>query len=160
GGAPVRVRAKPLRQDDGVELLAHAGEIIGLAGLSGHGQSELILDVFAAASRRSPRIEVTAKTSFVAGDRQSDCIFPLWSIAENIGIGSVTKLRQRFLLSAEREVELAESWRDKIGIRAPDLRGNILTLSGGNQQKALFARALASDAGIVLMDDPMRGVDF
>ena len=43
--------------------------------------------------------------------------------------------------------------------RSPDVRRNILTLSGGNQQKALFARALASDAAIILMDDPMRGVD-
>jgi ribose transport system ATP-binding protein len=160
GGAPLRVRAKPTRQEDAVELVAHAGEVIGLAGLSGHGQSELILDIFAAASRRSPRIEVTAKVAFVAGDRQSDGIFPLWSITENIGIGSITRLRQRLLLSREREDELAESWRGKIGIRTKNLRSNILTLSGGNQQKALFARALASDAGIVLMDDPMRGVDF
>jgi ribose transport system ATP-binding protein len=160
GTAPIRVRAKPLRQNDGVELVAHAGEIIGLAGLSGHGQSELILDVFAAASRRSPRIEVTATTAFVAGDRQSDGIFPLWSIAENIGIGSIAKLREGFLLSREREDKLAQNWRKRIGIRTADLHGNVLTLSGGNQQKTLFARALASDAGIVLMDDPMRGVDF
>ena len=47
----------------------------------------------------------------------------------------------------------------KIKIRTPDLHNNILSLSGGNQQKALFARALGSDAKILLMDDPMRGVD-
>ena len=46
-----------------------------------------------------------------------------------------------------------------MGIRTPDVRNNILSLSGGNQQKVLFARALGSDARIVLMDDPMRGVD-
>ena len=50
-------------------------------------------------------------------------------------------------------------WRERIGIRTPDVGNNILSLSGGNQQKALFARALGSDAEIVLMDDPMRGVD-
>ncbi|MBV8417212.1 MAG: sugar ABC transporter ATP-binding protein, partial [Verrucomicrobia bacterium] len=44
-------------------------------------------------------------------------------------------------------------------IRTPDMRNNILSLSGGNQQKALFARALGSEAKIVLMDDPTRGVD-
>ncbi len=55
---------------------------------------------------------------------------------------------------------LAESWRQRIGIRTPDVGNNILSLSGGNQQKALFARALGSDARIVLMDDPMRGVDY
>ena len=50
-------------------------------------------------------------------------------------------------------------WRHRINIRTPDVDDNILSLSGGNQQKALFARALGSDAEIVLMDDPMRGVD-
>jgi ribose transport system ATP-binding protein len=46
-----------------------------------------------------------------------------------------------------------------MNIRTPDMNNNILSLSGGNQQKALFARALGSNASIVLMDDPMRGVD-
>ena len=55
---------------------------------------------------------------------------------------------------------MAETWRERIDIRTPDIDNNILSLSGGNQQKALFARALGSDAGIVLMDDPMRGVDI
>jgi ribose transport system ATP-binding protein len=154
------VRAQPARQEDGAELIAHAGEIIGLAGLSGHGQTELLLAIFAAASRRSARIEVTGKLALVAGDRQADGIFPLWSIAENIGIASIAWLRQGLLISRKREDELADRWRRRINIRTPDLRGNILTLSGGNQQKALFARALGSYAEIVLMDDPMRGVDF
>ncbi len=63
------------------------------------------------------------------------------------------------LIDAGRESELARGWRERIGIRTPDMGDNILSLSGGNQQKALFARALGSDAEIVLMDDPMRGVD-
>ena len=48
----------------------------------------------------------------------------------------------------------------RIAIRTPDMGNNILSLSGGNQQKALFARALASDARIILLDDPTRGVDI
>ena len=96
----------------------------------------------------------------VAGDRQSDGIFPLWSIAENIGVRSVASLRKGPLISPGLESRFAEWWRDKIRIRTSDLRNNILSLSGGNQQKALFARALGSDAKIVLMDDPMRGVDI
>ena len=64
------------------------------------------------------------------------------------------------LVDPRREAEMAETWREKINIRTPDVDNNILSLSGGNQQKALFARALGSDAGIVLMDDPMRGVDI
>jgi ribose transport system ATP-binding protein len=98
--------------------------------------------------------------ALVAGDRQSDGIFPQWSISANIGIRSLGRLRKGLLISPQREAELAQSWKDKIKIRTPDMDNNILSLSGGNQQKALFARALGSDARIVLMDDPMRGVDI
>jgi ribose transport system ATP-binding protein len=160
GAAPIRVRARPERQAGGPELVAHEGEVIGLAGLSGHGQTELLLQIFKGASRRSERVEVTAPVALVAGDRQADGIFPLWSIAENIGIRSIARLRQGLLISRAREDELAATWREKINIRTPDIHNNILSLSGGNQQKALFARALGSDARIVLMDDPMRGVDI
>ena len=81
------------------------------------------------------------------------------SIAENISVGSLAQLREGFLLSSRKEGALAETWRGRIAIRTPDMRNNILSLSGGNQQKALFARALASDARIILLDDPTRGVD-
>ena len=72
---------------------------------------------------------------------------------------SLATLSRGLLISRRREDALADFWRDKIRIRTPDIHDNILSLSGGNQQKALFARALGSDARIVLMDDPMRGVD-
>ncbi len=158
--APIRVRARPARQQDGIELIAREGEIIGLAGLAGHGQTALLLDIFGSATRSSVRIEVTAPVAFVAGDRQSDGIFPLSSIAENIGIRSLTRLRQHLLLSPSLETAFAETWQRTMDIRTPNIHDNILSLSGGNQQKALFARALGSDAQIVVMDDPMRGVDI
>ena len=157
---PLRVRARPARQADGKELVAHEGEIIGLAGLAGHGQTDLLLAIFSGARRRKPGIEVTAPVALIAGDRQTDGIFPQWSISQNIGIRSLARLRNGPLISPRREAELAEVWRKKIGIRTPDMTNNILSLSGGNQQKSLFARALGSDAKIVLMDDPMRGVDI
>jgi len=154
-----RVRARPARQLDGAELVAREGEIVGLAGLSGHGQADLLLAVFDAASHGRAGVEVDAPVALVAGDRQSDGIFPLWSIAENIGIGSLARLRQGLLISARSEAVLAEEWQRRINIRTPNVQSNVLSLSGGNQQKVLFARALGSDARIVLMDAPMRGVD-
>ena len=160
GEAPVCVRARPQSQRGGLELVAHQGEVIGLAGLAGHGQTALLLRIFAAAARRQPGVEVTAPMALVAGDRQSDGIFPQWSIAQNIGVRSIRSFRVGPFISAGREAALASFWRAKIAIRTPDLNNNILSLSGGNQQKALFARALGSDARIVLMDDPMRGVDI
>ena len=156
----VRVRIRPKRQPDEQELLAREGEIVGLAGLAGHGQTDLLLAAFAAAARWRGGNSVNAPVALVAGDRQADGVFPQWSIAQNIGIRSLARLRAGFLISPRREDALANSWRERINIRTPDVHDNILSLSGGNQQKALFARALASDARIVLMDDPMRGVDY
>jgi ribose transport system ATP-binding protein len=158
--APVQVRIRPDKQPDDHELVARRGEIVGLAGLAGHGQTDLLLAAFEAASRRSAHAEINGPVALVAGDRQTDGVFPLWSIAENIGVRSLRRLKSGLLLSRKRERELAESWRARIRIRTPDVGANILSLSGGNQQKALFARALGSDASIVLMDDPMRGVDY
>jgi ribose transport system ATP-binding protein len=158
--APLRVKSRPKGQAGAVELTARAGEIIGLAGLAGQGQSDILVEIFAAASAASSRHQVDGKAAFVAGDRQTDGVFPLWSIAENITIRSLGQLKKGLLISEQRTDALAESWKQRIGIRTPDMHNNILSLSGGNQQKALFARALGSDAAIILMDDPMRGVDI
>ena len=160
GETPVMVRVRPKRQADDQELVARAGEIVGLAGLAGHGQTDLLLATFSAASHARAGATVSAPVALVAGDRQSDGVFPGWSIAHNIGVRSLKRLRSGPLLSSRLEQELADAWRERIKIRTPDVHNNILSLSGGNQQKALFARALASDARIMLMDDPMRGVDF
>jgi ribose transport system ATP-binding protein len=154
----VSVRAEDAAQ--GLPFIARRGEIIGLAGLSGHGQTDFLVRVFEAAQARHPAVSVSGRVSFVAGDRQADGVFPLWSIADNIGVGSLRALRDALFLSAAKEKELAESWGRRMGIKAPSLKDDILSLSGGNQQKALFARALSTSSSVVLMDDPMRGVDI
>jgi ribose transport system ATP-binding protein len=148
---PEVVRATPRRQRDRREVVLHAGEVVGLGGLSGHGQTELVVQVFQHAGGN--------EVAVVAGDRQSDGIFPLWSVAENVSIGALSRFRSGALLQPARERAFAEDWRKRIGIRTPDVDNPILSLSGGNQQKVLFARALGSEARIVVMDDPMRGVD-
>jgi ribose transport system ATP-binding protein len=157
--APVVVRAKSALQNDAQELVAHRGEIIGLAGLAGHGQTRMLLQVFAGAVGRMHGVDVQGPVAFIAGDRQTEGIFPLWSIARNVTVRSLPRMLRRQLVDGNRETEMAESWKARIKIRTPDMDNNILSLSGGNQQKAVFARALGSDAEIVLMDDPMRGVD-
>ncbi len=156
-GTP-RIRARALA--GGKDLIAHRGEIVGLAGLGGQGQSEMLIRIFDAAKRSAPGLAVEGGTALVAGDRQNDGVFPLWSIAENITITSLKRLRRGVLIDASRTAAMAEDWKSRIGIRTPDVDNPILSLSGGNQQKALFARALGSTAETVLMDDPMRGVDI
>jgi ribose transport system ATP-binding protein len=146
---------KPRSATGNIELVAHKGEVVGLAGLAGHGQTRMLLQLF-----NRTDADVNGLVSFIAGDRQADGIFNLWSIGRNITVRSLAALRRGGLIDPDREAELAAQWKDRIAIRTPDVNNNILTLSGGNQQKALFARALASNADIILMDDPMRGVDI
>lgn len=156
----VAVRLRPARQRDGADLYARKGEIVGLAGLAGHGQTDLLIAAFDGALRPRRGVEVNSPVAFVAGDRQRDGVFNQWSISQNIGVRSYARLARAGVLSPMRERAFAQSWRERIRIRTPDVDHPILSLSGGNQQKALFARALGSDAGLVLMDDPMRGVDY
>jgi ribose transport system ATP-binding protein len=152
-GMPIAVRATP--KTGSGELVAHKSEIIGLAGLAGHGQTRMLLQLFS-----KTEAQVEGPVAFIAGDRQSDGIFNLWSIASNITIRSLRAFLQRGLIAGEGEAKLADDWKGRMNIRTLDMENNILTLSGGNQQKALFARALGSEAVIILMDDPMRGVDI
>ena len=146
-------------QTDAHPLVLYPGEIIGFAGLSGHGQTEMLVRIFEAAQGARGAISTTQKAAFIAGDRQVDGIFPLWSISRNISVSSLQRLTKRLSLDFDRESEEAERWKKRLSVRTSDMENNILSLSGGNQQKALFARALGADAPIVLMDDPMRGVD-
>jgi len=151
-GAPV-VEQRPHRQADGRAVIAHRGEIVGLAGLAGHGQSQLLTQVL------RQRVGSGAGAALVAGDRQTDGVFPLWSIAENITISSLAQLRRGGLIEPQAAQAMTDKWQKRMAIRTPDMANPILSLSGGNQQKALFARALASSSEVILMDDPMRGVD-
>ena len=159
GETAVCVKVIGSATNGGSDLVAHKGEIVGLAGLAGHGQTATLLRIFEASSRKSPDTEVAGPVALVPGDRQTDGIFHLWSIGQNIGVRSLRRMVRRLLIDPEQEQQLAGEWQDRIKIKTPDMNNNILSLSGGNQQKALFARALGSDAEIVLMDDPTRGVD-
>lgn len=138
-------------------LKARQGEIVGLAGLAGHGQAQALANYFL--SQTSDWRGKDPRAVFVAGDRGRDGIFPLWSIKMNATIAHLKRLTRFSMINAHAEDDLARDWKSRIAIRTTDLDDPILSLSGGNQQKVLFARALATPAPIVVMDDPMRGVD-
>ncbi|WP_121631976.1 sugar ABC transporter ATP-binding protein [Tropicibacter alexandrii] len=155
GAAQQAARSAPgevILRAEGLE--ARRGEVVGLSGLAGHGQAAALARLYLGLSSDWRRGR-GAGAVFVAGDRPRDGVLPLWSILRNVSISVLG----RGLVDRAAERRLAEDWRKRIGIRTDDLTNPILSLSGGNQQKVLFARALASDAPIVVMDDPMRGVD-
>ncbi|MEI6098483.1 MAG: sugar ABC transporter ATP-binding protein [Alphaproteobacteria bacterium] len=142
----------------GLSFTARKGEVVGLAGLGGHGQTSMLLALFDAQSpawlpARDPVV------AFVAGDRRENGTFDLWSILRNMTIAALPDLSRRGFVQPEAEALRGADWKSRIGIRTPDMTHPILSLSGGNQQKVLFARALSTRAPVLLMDDPMRGVD-
>ena len=142
-------------------LQVRRGEVVGLAGLAGHGQTALLLRLQAAAGTRGHADTwVDGAVAFVAGDRQTDGVLGLWSIRRNMSVGWLAGLRRHGLIDLQRETATVQQWRTRLGLVTADLDLPIHSLSGGNQQKALFARALGSSAPIILMDDPMRGVDI
>ncbi len=145
--------------DDKYPILLCEGEVVGITGLAGHGQREFLHRVFAAASRRDLGMEIRGSVAYVSGDRKNEGLFPLWSVARNISIGLLGRLTRVGLINLQEESTLAEEWRRELAIRTPDIEHLALNLSGGNQQKILVARALASGADILLLDDPTRGVD-
>ncbi len=153
--APLVIEPKGESAEQRISL--HKGEVIGLTGLAGHGQTKLLIDLFDYKSNKDYRIEGPA--TFIPGDRQNDGVFPLWSITKNTTLQVYKEMKRTVLIDPKKEAGVAEAWRKVIDIKTDSLKTNILSLSGGNQQKVLFARCLESKSPIVLMDDPTRGVD-
>lgn len=157
-GAPVLTQ-KAKGDTQAIDFAVYTGEIVGLAGLGGHGQTDTLVSLYLAQGGdwRAPK---DSKIAFVAGDRHVDGNLPLWSILKNLTLTALPDVTRHGLVQDGQEAEIAKSWHQRIGVRTPSLDNPILSLSGGNQQKVLFARALATRAPVVLMDDPMRGVDI
>jgi ribose transport system ATP-binding protein len=148
------------RSLDEVELVVYPGEVVGFGGLAGHGQSERLVSLFEERRRRGQRASPRGDTAFVAGDRQMDGVFAAWSVKRNLTASSLAMLAPRGLIGSDSERRIAEDWCGQLSVRCASIDAPILSLSGGNQQKILFARALATPASLVLMDDPTRGVDI
>ncbi len=136
------------------------GEIIGISGLAGSGQKDLILEIFNAANgKKNSAISVTTKASYVSGDRNTEGLFPMWNIADNTLVSSLDQVSSKGFIDQKKSDALAQHWYDKLKFIANGTKDDISSLSGGNQQKALIARGIAAEAGIILLNDPTCGVD-
>ena len=148
-------------QDINVEI--HRGEIVGISGLAGSGQTELLNLLFGAKrhqGREKQGICLQGTVSYVSGDRAKEGVFPLWDIYDNTIVSSLNQLTQGVFLNKKRSEELSQTWYDKLKFRAEGIHSPIMSLSGGNQQKALIARGMASGAELILLNDPTAGVDI
>ncbi|MBA3022086.1 ATP-binding cassette domain-containing protein [Propionicimonas sp.] len=159
---PALVVAKSLSSEglSDVNVTAHAGEIVGVAGLVGSGQTTLLKAIFAAGKRRRPGLQVNGKVAYLSGDRAGEGVFGLWSILDNMLVSSLRSVTRFGLLDQSASRQLAQHWFDRLRFRAESVDSPITSLSGGNQQKALIARGLASGADILLLNDPTAGVDI
>ena len=144
-----------------ISLQINRGEIVGVSGLGGSGQRELLNEIFREFQKKKNKknLQTFGTASFVSGDRQKEGIFKLWSIADNIVVSSLDLVTNFKLLNVKKKDELAQKWYDKLKFRAQGIDDSITNLSGGNQQKAIIGRGIASEADLVIFDDPTRGVD-
>jgi ABC-type sugar transport system ATPase subunit len=155
----------------GVSMEVRAGEIVGLAGLVGAGRSELVRAIFGAAPVESGRVELGGRThvggiaaairsgmAFIPESRKDDGLLLGRPVRENVSLASLGA-RSRFgIVARARERSDVRGALDRSTVRA-DTEQPALTLSGGNQQKLMFARALLVSPRVLLADEPTRGVD-
>lgn len=157
----IRINNLSTQQLTDINMTIGRGEIVGVSGLGGAGQRELLQEIFSAANKkRHHNIEVRGDASYVSGDRSNEGIFPLWSIADNILISGLQHLTKRGLLNQRKCDDLAQEWYDNLRFKAEGGNASIMSLSGGNQQKAIIGRGIVSGADLIILDDPTRGVDI
>lgn len=144
----------------GINISLKKGEIIGISGLAGSGQQELLQAVFSAGNAGRPEIELKGEIAYVSGDRAREGVFHFWNIRDNILIANLDRVKGRILIDGRKADSSAQYWYDKLKFRAEGIMSNIMSLSGGNQQKALIARGIASEADIIILNDPTAGVDI
>ncbi|MBK3734807.1 ATP-binding cassette domain-containing protein [Azospirillum brasilense] len=155
------------------DLAIRPGEVVGLAGLLGSGRTETARLVFGmdradrgeaavdgpAVRLRGPRDAIRLGFGFCPGDRQKEGIVGALSVRENIILA--LQARQGWLrpIPRRRQEEIADRFIRLLDIRTPHAEQPIQLLSGGNQQKALLARWLATEPRLLILDEPTRGID-
>ena len=156
-----------------VDIDLPEGEIVGLAGLLGAGRTETARLLFGLewldsgtvtigekpVVIRSPRDAMAHDLAFCSEDRRAEGILPHLSVRENMILAMQAGRGPLRLLPRREQDSLVNHYIRALGIKTPSPEAPIHTLSGGNQQKVLLARALATDPRILLLDEPTRGID-
>jgi simple sugar transport system ATP-binding protein len=155
------------------DLQLRAGEAVGLAGLLGSGRTETCKLVFGAVhpdsghvrfegkpiAIRSPRQAVRLDIGFCPEDRKAEGLIPELTVRENIVLALQVKRGWLARLPHDEQEKVAHEMIKTLGIATPDADRPVNQLSGGNQQKVILARWLASKSRILILDEPTRGID-
>lgn len=152
----------------GVSFTARRGEIIGVAGVVGNGQSDLLralagLDghtgaVVVDGSRLGHR-QLLRSSAYLPADRHHEGLMMSLSVRENAALSALDRLGPSRFVSRRREVELVGAEVAGLAVKTASLESPVTSLSGGNQQKVVLARSLLSKPAILLADEPTQGVD-
>jgi simple sugar transport system ATP-binding protein len=158
-----------------VSFVLHAGEVLGITGLLGAGRTELALSLFGMTrpdagsiaieghtiSLRSNQHAIRAGIAYLSEDRLNLGLNLRQSIGDNIVLAVLDRLRGALgLLSGVLRRTTAARWVERLNIRIPGLDHPVHTLSGGNQQRVVLAKWLATNPRILILDSPTVGVDI
>ncbi|HSS03043.1 MAG TPA: ATP-binding cassette domain-containing protein, partial [Kofleriaceae bacterium] len=151
-----------------VSLTATAGQILGISGVTGNGQSELLRALSGLAPFRG-RVrlggveqrsrDLLHAAAFMPADRHREGLMMRLTVRENAAVAALPAFRGRWLLSHDREHRGVARTLASLDVRAASLDAEVSSLSGGNQQKVVVARALLSAPRLVITDEPTQGVD-
>ncbi|MFH2114473.1 MAG: sugar ABC transporter ATP-binding protein [Spirochaetota bacterium] len=155
------------------DLSLAEGEVLGLAGLLGSGRTELARLLFGIAasdqgvmhikgkmaSVTGPRAAMLAGIGYCSEDRKREGIYPELSIRENIILALQARKGVFKTLPRKKQDEIADLYIKNLSIKTPNSQMPVGKLSGGNQQKVLLARWLATDPMLLILDEPTRGID-
>jgi ABC-type sugar transport system ATPase subunit len=173
-GAALRVRGLSIDGAlDGVDLDVAPGEIVGLAGLLGAGRSELLEALFglrrpsagtieihgAQARLRSPRDAIGCGLALVPADRKLQGLVQRMTVRENLVMAATSSTLRVLPPRTATEQPLVNAAVESMRIRAQSPRAAVGTLSGGNQQKVVLGKWLATEPRVLMLDEPTRGVD-
>ena len=156
------------------DLIIHKGEVIGLTGLLGSGRSELARVIYGADKSQSGTLKVKGKEvkinspidamklgmGFLPDDRKAEGVIADLSIRENIILAVQAKRGMFRLLPRAEQEKIADKYIKEIQVKTPSMEVPISQLSGGNQQKVILGRWLATNPDFLILDEPTRGIDI
>lgn len=156
-----------------LNLDLHRGEVIGIAGLVGSGRTEFLRALFGLDSVKSgtvlvsgksktatPRIRWQQGVGLLSENRKEEGLALNLSIADNVTLTCLDRFGKGGTVSPKKQRAATAKWIDRLGIKCQGPTQPVGALSGGNQQKAAFARLLEHDADVLLLDEPTRGIDI